>query len=930
MSQLTSIILSLGESNLLRLLLVPPEKKEEEIIFSEVLGEIKPPDFSGFLYLVPTHRKVREALKTFTEYMKKKGEAKYFFPPQILTLSDFAQRKSRLTFQKRVSDEEKGILLSFLLRKLSQDKVGVSRAIADFIKMSKSYLPHLSFKELEILIRNKLEEVGERQALDVNLPSRLMHRLDLVFGVSRSYEKILKEKSLYDQEDEFRLILKKKEKIPFLAISGFYDITELEWNVLRHLLSQAENSWVSVPFFSKEVLSSEFIARLEKSFKVERKAIKKSGERKIFLERFSSRESEVKEIARKILSLKEEEKVSFHQILVTFPSLESYAPFVERIFSSYGIPFNLSCGKPLKQSPPIRDILLFLRSISEDFPRNIFSSVLSSSFFSFVPEELKGKVEMITCEAQIVKGEEEWKEGLKLLEKISPSLRKEAKDLLSFLKETFKLIKPFKSRGNFRTFNERLTSFLRKKGFFDFLESRGSEDDLKAWESFRKLLFYLEKMDAVFELEPHSLSFEDYYRVLKASVLRSSYWVSGREDGVQVLGLLESRGLFFPCVFFGGLVDEEFPGKVIKDVFLPEVVKEEIGFPSYQKRFSLMRMSFERLLSSGRWIYLSYPQKEEDITFLPTRFLQEIQVEEGWRKKGKIFSLLEWQRSARRSKKLLRKLLHKFPQALPLLEKGVEGMFEFQVERRDFFVTSIETFLSCPFRFLLRDILSFEPLKEPIYEREPLEWGKGVHQILERIFSQEKLNSEVDPERIREVFLWEAQRIFGWNGGRKDLVEWARLSNVARKLAFLESQRRRKGISILDTEKKTFLKRKDFVFKGRIDRIDMLPGGGIEILDYKTGSKPSSFLQLSVYALSLKEQGEEVKNASYLVLLENDCLYHPIEGKKRKLEKVLEKTEEEIERFIEGVRSGNFFPQREGNACFNCDYLSLCQVMEYE
>jgi ATP-dependent helicase/DNAse subunit B len=923
-----SIIFTLGESNLLRLILVPPEKREEEIIFSEVLRKIKPPDFGEFLYLVPTHRKVREALKTFAEYMRKKGEVKYFFPPQILTLSDFAQKKSRLPFQKRVSDGEREVLLSFLLRKLSQDKVGVSRAAADFIKMSKSYLPHLSFEELEILIRNKLEEVGGRQSLDVNFPSRLMRRLDLVFEVSRSYEKIFKEKNLYDQEDELQLILKKKGKISFLAISGFYDITELEWRLLKHLLSRAENSWVSVPFFSEEVLSSGFISRLEESFKIEKKVIKKSGEKKIFLERFSSRESEVKEIARKILSLKEE-RVTFHQILVTFPSLESYASFIERIFSSYGIPFNLSCGKPLKQSPPVRDILFLLRSISENFPRNIFSQVLSSPFFSLVPEELKGKLEMITCEAQIVKGEEEWKEGLKLLEKISPSLRKEAKDLSYFLKETFKLIKPFKKRGNFRTFNERLNSFLRKKGFFDFLKSRGSEDDLKAWESFRRLLFYLEKMDEIFGLQPHSLSFEDYYRVLKASVLRSSYWVSGREDGVQVLGLLESRGLFFPYIFFGGLVDEEFPGKVIKDVFLPEAVKEEIGFPSYQKRFSLMRMSFERLLSSGKWIYLSYPQKEGEVTFLPTRFLQEVQLEEGWRKKNKIFSLLEWQRSAKKSRELLKKLLHKFPEAL-LLKKDIEETFKFNVEKRDFFVTSIETFLSCPFRFLLRDILSFEPLKEPLYEREPLEWGKGVHQILERIFSQEELNSEVDPEKIKEVFLLEAQKIFGWNGRKKDLVEWARLSNVAHKLAFLESQRRRRGISILDTEKKTSLKRGDFVFKGRIDRIDMLPEGGVEILDYKTGGKPSSFLQLSVYTLSLKEQGEEVKNASYLILLENDCLYHPIEGKRRKLERILEKTEEEIERFIEGVRSGNFSPRREGNTCFNCDYLSLCQVMECE
>jgi RecB family exonuclease len=921
----------LGELKLLSLLLVPPEKKEEEIILSEAWERLKPPDFQEFLYLVPTHRKVRQVLKTFAEYIRKKGGVRYFFPPRVLTLSDFAQRESGLSFGQRVSDEEREVFLSFLLKKsFHLDKVGVLRATADFIKMSKSYLPHLNFRELEVLIREKLKEAGERQSLDVNLPSRLLNRLELVFKVSTSYERIFKGRNLFDGEDELCLMLKKKIEIPFLAVSGFYDVTELEWEVLKHLLSLAENSWVSVPLFSKEAASYDFVSRLEKNFKVKKKVLKKSCERKVFLERFNSRESEVKEIARKILSLREEKGVDFSRILVTFPSLESYAPYVERVFSSFGIPFNLSCGKPLKQSPPIRDVLFLFRAISENFSRATFSQVLSSPYFSFLPEELKGRVEMISCEAGIVKGEEEWKEGVKVLKKISPSLRKDASILHHFLKEAFKFIKPLKKRGNFQSFNRRLNSLLGKKGFFDFLRKRGSEDDLKAWEAFTKILFYLEKIDHIFQLKPLSLSFDDYYRVLKAAVWRSSYWVSGREDGVQVLGLLESRGLFFPYIFFGGLIDEEFPGKVIKDVFLPEMVKEEIGFPSYKRRFNLMKINFERLLSSGEEIYLSYPQKEREVTFLPTRFLKEVEFREGFRVKNRVYSLLEWQRQAGKRNELLRELLQKFPEATFLLEKGSQKVFEFKVEKRDFFVTSIETFLNCPFCFLLRDIFSLEPLKEPIYEREPLEWGKGVHQILERIFSLKELEGEVEPERIKEAFLLEAKKIFSWNGRGKDLVEWARLSNLAQKLAFMESQRRKEGVFILETEKRTVLKRKDFVFKGRIDRIDILPQGGVEILDYKTGRKPNSFLQLSVYALSLKEQGEEVKNASYLVLLENDCLYHPIEGKRRRLEKVLEKTEEDIEKFMEGISKGAFFPKREGNSCFNCDYLTLCQVMDYE
>ena len=48
------------------------------------------------------------------------------------------------------------------------------------------------------------------------------------------------------------------------------------------------------------------------------------------------------------------------------------------------------------------------------------------------------------------------------------------------------------------------------------------------------------------------------------------------------------------------------------------------------------------------------------------------------------------------------------------------------------------------------------------------------------------------------------------------------------------------------------------VFTGKIDRIDRLPGGGIEVIDYKTGNPGSQkgvheSLQLSIYALACRD-----------------------------------------------------------------------------
>ena len=48
------------------------------------------------------------------------------------------------------------------------------------------------------------------------------------------------------------------------------------------------------------------------------------------------------------------------------------------------------------------------------------------------------------------------------------------------------------------------------------------------------------------------------------------------------------------------------------------------------------------------------------------------------------------------------------------------------------------------------------------------------------------------------------------------------------------------------------------IFRGTIDRIDRLPSGGIEVIDYKTGNITSQksvaeSLQLSIYALACRD-----------------------------------------------------------------------------
>jgi ATP-dependent helicase/nuclease subunit B len=67
---------------------------------------------------------------------------------------------------------------------------------------------------------------------------------------------------------------------------------------------------------------------------------------------------------------------------------------------------------------------------------------------------------------------------------------------------------------------------------------------------------------------------------------------------------------------------------------------------------------------------------------------------------------------------------------------------------------------------------------------------------------------------------------------------WPRFVNIAAWFVEEERRRRGEGISVVRAEAAGRMELEHFTLRGRADRIDRLPGGGLEIIDYKTGSVP--------------------------------------------------------------------------------------------
>jgi DNA helicase-2/ATP-dependent DNA helicase PcrA len=115
-----------------------------------------------------------------------------------------------------------------------------------------------------------------------------------------------------------------------------------------------------------------------------------------------------------------------------------------------------------------------------------------------------------------------------------------------------------------------------------------------------------------------------------------------------------------------------------------------------------------------------------------------------------------------------------------------------------------------------------------------------------------------------------------------------------------------------------------FTINGQIDRVDRLPTGGIEIVDYKTGRVESQTgvdksLQLSVYALAARDALE-------LGTPERVTLYFTEAATRRsttRTDEELNAARDDLVARAARIRSGDFVATP-GKPCWTCDYASMC------
>jgi RecB family exonuclease len=287
---------------------------------------------------------------------------------------------------------------------------------------------------------------------------------------------------------------------------------------------------------------------------------------------------------------------------------------------------------------------------------------------------------------------------------------------------------------------------------------------------------------------------------------------------------------------------------------------------------------------------------------------------------------------------------------------------QFGSTRHVFSPSQLETYRNCPFQFFSRHVLKLEPIAErDELDEDYTERGSLLHDILE-VF--EKRRAETDGSIPDDNLLARAadDALGMEQDGLSDLQSALRTINrgqVGRVVAQYTVQRVDYVSTALAAPTPTWfeygfgepgldhpepyeLRRGDQVamLKGRIDRIDVIDapdGPRFRVIDYKSGTPPTSkdvtgyqMLQLPLYAMVVQDLlyggGQAgLMDVGYWGLKEKGYKPIPFPEWERAREELLE----QVFDIIQSIQGGSFqvAPRKEGCEKY-CDYRSVCRIRQ--
>ena len=324
-------------------------------------------------------------------------------------------------------------------------------------------------------------------------------------------------------------------------------------------------------------------------------------------------------------------------------------------------------------------------------------------------------------------------------------------------------------------------------------------------------------------------------------------------EGIQVMGVLETRNLDFDHVLLLSCNEGNMPRGVNDTSFIPYALRKAYGLTTVDYKVAIYQHYFHRLLQRASDVTILYNNATSDgKTAEMSRFMLQLMVE------NKIPISFLTLKAGQTPQLHAPKTIEKTPDVIAQMQK------RFSKEEGGISPTAINNYLRCQLRFFYRYVCG---IAEPDSTEDDLIdnrlFGNIFHKAAQVIYTpfigntvssmmlEELLKEEVTIERAVDEAI--KQEFFKINDPSRPLPPLDGLQIINREVIIkyirqlLEVDRRFTPFRIIDLEKWESTEIGGFKVGGIIDRLDSIYNSEtgeelVRVVDYKTGSRDASSL----------------------------------------------------------------------------------------
>lgn len=455
-----------------------------------------------------------------------------------------------------------------------------------------------------------------------------------------------------------------------------------------------------------------------------------------------------------------------------------------------------------------------------------------------------------------------------------------------------------------------------------------------------EIIFHLQSLlNRIEDVFMPDLSVTAFYQLLHLLAANATVSYTGEPlNGLQVMGVLETRALDFDNLIITGFNDDLYPGKSKGNSFIPFTLRRGFGLPTPERQDAIFAYNFYRMLSYAKQVWLITNSLSDDQHMGEvSRYLHQLRYQFHIPIKEQTIILGE---SAVSDAEAI------IPLPPPRTASDQSSIIS---------PSALTTFLRCQRQYYYRHVAHLQEEQQDVDGVDDRTLGTAVHATIATLY-EPYIGKNITPADITNI---QQQLPSRWETLpslapiKHDAIAMAVAKFYVDSLLALDYSHPFRYIA---SEKKVFgsinIDNHSIPLMGIIDRIDQV-GNSIRLIDYKTGHAENTYKDLeqvftsdqypyvlqTLYYCYLVRQAHitpsEQKVEAHLFQLRKlgsdqqaDTLVHPKEDENGSFDynQVSQQVEDNLRLLIRTILHTNDFPRTDTTRkCENCGFASICR-----